>query len=242
MAYNGSMPFPYTTRVSNRAKRLQIRISPAGEIEVVVPRQFDISQAPLFVKQQEAWIARTLQRINRHPAPSLQPIVLPTRVELVALNESWQIGYSDHPRSRHVVKVGSAASIQLVAPNQRGHHAALVNWLHQHAKERLSPWLLSISRELRLPFSQIAIRAQKRRWGSCSAEGRININRNLLFLKPELVRYLFVHELCHTVHLNHSRHFWQLVEQHEPNFRPLHRSLRKAMQEVPRWAQPHATL
>jgi predicted metal-dependent hydrolase len=57
----------------------------------------------------------------------------------------------------------------------------------------------------------------------------------LLFLEPSVVRYLMIHELCHTAHMNHSRRFWDLVARHEPQYRSLDRTLLCGWQRVPWW-------
>ena len=105
----------------------------------------------------------------------------------------------------------------------------------RRAKQQLPPWLQQTSEELGLAYSGVSIRGQRTRWGSCSAKGRINLNYALLFLEPDLVRYLFVHELCHTVHLNHSRRYWELVESKEPHYRYYEKGLKLASSQVPAW-------
>jgi predicted metal-dependent hydrolase len=58
-------------------------------------------------------------------------------------------------------------------------------------------------------FNRVAIRDQKRCWGSCSSKGNLNFSYKLLFLPPCLRDYVVVHELCHLDILNHSEAFWQ---------------------------------
>ena len=112
----------------------------------------------------------------------------------------------------------------------------LQKWLTFMAKEHLMDWLVTLSDELELPFNKVIVRAQKTRWGSCSARKTISINRNLLFLPAPLVRYLFIHELCHTVHLNHSARYWSLVGKVEPDYKRLENELRDASRYIPLWA------
>jgi hypothetical protein len=63
----------------------------------------------------------------------------------------------------------------------------------------------------------------------------VSLNCCLVFQPPEVVRYLLLHELCHTRHMNHSRRFWQLVARFEPNHRTLDRELLGGWQNVPAW-------
>ena len=102
---------------------------------------------------------------------------------------------------------------------------------------RLPPWLEQTGTELGLRYHRCTIRGQKTRWGSCSSRKTISLNYKLLFLPPHLVRYLFVHELCHTRHLNHSARFWGLVQEKEPLYESLEADLTDGSRYVPLWAE-----
>ena len=75
-------------------------------------------------------------------------------------------------------------------------------------------------------YSRVFIRNQKTRWGACSAKGNLGFNYRIAFLPPELADYVIVHELCHLGQFNHSRAFWELVEQQIPNHKELRHELR----------------
>ena len=79
------------------------------------------------------------------------------------------------------------------------------------------------------------IRRQRSRWGSCSTRGTISLNCCLMFQRPQVVRYLMIHELSHTVQMNHSRRFWQTVSRHCPDYRRLDRELLDGWRRVPSW-------
>jgi hypothetical protein len=102
---------------------------------------------------------------------------------------------------------------------------------------QLIPWLRQTSQEIKLPFNRAAVRGQKTLWASCSSKSNISLNFKLLFLPPHLVRYVFIHELCHTIHLNHSRKFWALVAEKEPNYRQYDAELNKAWVYIPEWLE-----
>ena len=79
------------------------------------------------------------------------------------------------------------------------------------------------------------LRCQRTRWGSCSIRGTISVNVCVAFLGQELLRYLLLHELCHTREMNHSRRFWALVGRHEVEYRRLDRELTGGWRSVPGW-------
>jgi predicted metal-dependent hydrolase len=113
--------------------------------------------------------------------------------------------------------------------------AALRRWLSRQAHEHLEPWLAQLASEGGFQYGRVFIKSQRTRWGSCSAEGSISLSLKLLFLPPELVRNVLLHELCHTQERNHSRRFWALLQRHDPEWKSRRKELRAAGSLVPAW-------
>lgn len=58
---------------------------------------------------------------------------------------------------------------------------------------------------------RIAVRDTVSRWGSCSSSGTMSFSWRLAFAPPEVLRYVVMHELAHTKHMDHSPEFWATV-------------------------------
>jgi len=76
-------------------------------------------------------------------------------------------------------------------------------------------------------INRIAIKNQRRRWGSCSSKANLNFNYKIIFLESQFADYLIVHELCHLKEFNHSKKFWNLVEKTIPDYKTINQRLRK---------------
>jgi len=68
-------------------------------------------------------------------------------------------------------------------------------------------------------WNRITVRNQKTRWGSCSSKGNLNFNVALMRAPIEVLDYVVVHELCHRIHLNHSKDFWNEVARVIPEYK-----------------------
>ncbi len=80
------------------------------------------------------------------------------------------------------------------------------------ARDELCSRLKYFSNKHNLPYSKVAFRCQKTRWGSCSPTDNISLNINIAFLPVHLQNYILLHELCHVRHKNHSKSFWALLD------------------------------
>jgi predicted metal-dependent hydrolase len=83
------------------------------------------------------------------------------------------------------------------------------------------------NKHYKFAIGKIRIKNQKSRWGSCSSKGNLNFNYKVVLLPEHLSDYIIVHELCHIGEFNHSRNFWNLVEQTIPDYMGARRELKK---------------
>ena len=220
---------PFAVRVSPRARRLTARVHVGGRVEIVVPVGVNAHTVRDFVQRFTPWIDRKVAAMQCLAVPSE---AVPEHIEFAATGEKFAVEWRKGPRRR---ALPGADRIAVQAADERGARAMLRSWLKRAAYERLAPRLLNLANELNCSVSRVSIRCQRTRWGSCSTRGTVSLNCSLVFLRMEVVRYLFVHELAHTRHMNHSASFWRLVEKIEPDYRRLDRELLASWRTVPGW-------
>ena len=66
---------------------------------------------------------------------------------------------------------------------------------------------------------KVRIKELKYAWGSCSSNKNISINLKLAIKEEKAVEYVVLHEMCHLIHMNHSKSFWNLVEKNMPKYK-----------------------
>ena len=239
----------YKVRVSDRAKHVRLLISIEDGLEIIVPPNYDPRKIPDIVAQKQAWILRNQRKLNERQAflQSQNPHDLPSHIHLRSLQESWQINYQsavgfitiqETKGSPHLDSNNLAQHLLTLSGDISDITACrnlLKLWLKQKAEHHLTKWLWQVSLRLNLPYRTTVIRGQKTLWGSCSRDRNISLNYKLLFLEPDVVEYVLIHELCHTIHMNHSSKFWQLVQQHQANYQALDKSLNQAWRIIPAW-------
>jgi predicted metal-dependent hydrolase len=231
---------PYTIKVSRRARHVSLRINQADGLVVVIPVGFNERRIPEFLAEKADWINRTRKRLARQPRPATPDLAqsLPKRIQLPLTGESWTIEYvTSKTRGITLTQPGSHALRLTGAISSRALcGAALRRWTTRQAKAILPDLLRTTARELGFTIGNISIRNQRTRWGSCSRSKSISLNQKLIFLSPDLVRYVMLHELCHTRIMSHSTRFWSLVASHDPLYKKKIKLLRESAKYLPVWA------
>jgi len=223
------------TRVRDpRAKRIKLTVTERGA-RLTLPPRASLSAGAQFLDQHRDWLAAQLAACTG--ATPLQRDLtshLPLRGQQVPLH--WQSG-----RFVHLIEHESALHFSCPASARQ---SALIRALHDfyiaNARADLGQWLPKYLPGLPRPPSRIRLKALSSQWGSLAPDGTLTLDLALILGQPFAFEYVLVHELCHLIHANHSRAFWDEVEQRCPNWRSARDDLRERGRVLK--AQLHALL
>jgi predicted metal-dependent hydrolase len=224
---------PYLVRRDKRAKRVKLSVCKQRGIIVTIPYRFNMKGLAQLLMPHQDWMNQHYQALQ---IPHIQ--TAPTEMVFAAMNEIWRITYVVSERR---IQTFIRPDHELVLFGQVEHLddclLVLTNWVKQYAGAALEKTVSQLSQEIGLPFNEVVVRYQKSIWGSCTITKTINLNAKLIFLPAALMRYVLIHELCHTKYMNHAKSFWNLVGSFDPDWRQHRSQLKNADQYIPHWLQ-----
>ncbi len=88
-----------------------------------------------------------------------------------------------------------------------------------------------LAEKMDIKIKSLAIRPMKNKWASCSADGNMNFNKQLLELDKELGNYVIVHELLHFNVPNHGKLWKSLMTAYLGDYEKLELKLKRIASE-----------
>jgi len=181
----------------SKRKSVGIVVERTGAVRVLAPKNVSLSEIQRIVMQKQSWIRSKLHHVS----------------------------FTNQKKNRYkdtLPYMGSEIEKIKVSDNK-----ALERWYREQAKvlinERVAFWGHKMGR---FP-SQISVKAQKSRWGSCTSNGQLLLNWRLILAPIEVIDYVIIHELAHLYQMNHSKAFWSIVDQFDPHFKEKRRWLKQ---------------
>ena len=225
VALPASHPIPLRVVTSPRARRYLLRLDEDGAARLVIPRRGSRAEGMRFLERSRDWLQRRhLQWLARRSA-----------------RRPWQDGSTFLFRGEELglrVKCDLLGTTLFFADQiVRGvvtandYRAAVQAHLRRLAERELPPRTRELAQEHGIAIGRVTVRAQKTRWGSCSARGTISLNWRLIHAPPFVRDYLIVHELMHRRQMNHSARYWKLVAEAFPRWREAEAWLKKTRLE-----------
>ena len=212
----------YSVRESRRAKRIIMRLDAKRGLEIVYPRGIrQPAPAEVLVEHQD-WVLETLEKARVWQSTAFQRQYVQGAI-FPYLGDDLRLSLLTSTNGKPSVKrVGARLDVALPPAVEGNDSAALRTaielFYRQQAKLHLPRRTREIAETIGLKYGRVYIRNQKTRWGSCSSKGNLNFNLRLMMAPPAAIDYVIIHELCHLVHMNHSRAFWALVAKHCPDW------------------------
>ncbi|GAB6070780.1 SprT family zinc-dependent metalloprotease [Thiomicrorhabdus hydrogeniphila] len=220
----------YSLPIVLSARRKSIALKQQkGQIVLEVPKAIKAKQLSRLLKANQQWILRRIEVLSEYTAPEFTG---KHGESFSFFGQNYVCAWSS--LSENNVHLSKKNPIQL----QFCHISHLANIsfcdtvsnslkeslccqtiervFKERAYEYLLPKLDFYAQIMDVNYQSLTVKGYKSRWGSCYSDGRIQFNWRLLQAPEWVIDYVVVHELAHLVHANHSRDFWNLVEQHYP--------------------------
>ncbi|MFY9688031.1 MAG: SprT family zinc-dependent metalloprotease [Pseudolabrys sp.] len=197
-------------RRHRQARRYTLRIHTAGrEIVLTMPPRGSLREAHAFAQTHHAWIASRLRRLP-DAIPFAHGAVLPLR------GVEHHIEHRRGVRGTVWIEKRAGENLLCVAGDEAHVSRRLRDFLKREAKHDLEVASRHAAQALGVHFRRISLRDPSSRWGSCSSTGVLSYSWRLILAPTFVLEYLAAHEVAHLVEMNHSHHFWRLVEQIYP--------------------------
>ena len=214
-----------TLKRSVHASNIRIRVAPDGRLRASLPLY-----APIFLVKRLVKSSRTELRalLTQHYGDSTFTAGMQigkSHTLLVRPTTAKTATTKRHGQQIIVMLPGNQAMEDVSV--QRVVRDAVIGALRLEAKSYLPKRLAFLAEKHGFSYQKVRFSHASGRWGSCSSNGTISLNIALMKLPFELIDYVLIHELSHTLQMNHSDKFWQLVETADSNYRQHRRELKK---------------
>lgn len=91
-------------------------------------------------------------------------------------------------------------------------------WYRKEAKNYLSKRIDFLAQKHNFKYNRLFVRDSQNKWGNCSKDKNISLNWRLIKVPVQVIDYVILHELCHTVILKHTQAFWLKLSTVCPNY------------------------
>lgn len=207
-------PITYTL-VTKQVKNINMRISSKGEVVVSANPFVPMDKIDDFVSSKVSWIVKHQKSMQERSQKSMID-------------------------DKHIVLFGNSLKIRKTT-GKYNHVSYDKDTLYVQCREQADPekvirqFLDKLCRDVfldiatltfrslsdyHLEFPDVKIRDMKSRWGSCTpAKNSITLNRKLIHYPFELIEYVVLHEFVHFIQPNHSKAFYNIIENYMPDYK-----------------------
>ncbi|MEO2071318.1 MAG: SprT family zinc-dependent metalloprotease [Zunongwangia sp.] len=213
----GSEEITYTLKYSNR-KTLGIAVHPDRSTEVNAPEGSSLDKIEEKVRKRAAWILKQQDHFLAFEPRNTERRYIAGESHLyLGRQYQLQIMESDQERVKHTGRY-----FEVRTQDTKKAKALMEKWYLEKAKiwfGKLAEPLIKRFEKYKVKPSKIEIRKMNYRWGSCSPKGRILLNPELIKAPKACIEYVIVHELCHLVHQDHTKAFFDLQQREFPEWK-----------------------
>lgn len=212
------------TLIRSKRKTAVIQIQKDGSVVVRAPQRLAKKEIDRFVQQKSEWISFHQDKIKRERERQGSFSFLDGRFPL--LGAMFPVEYLDEGKPFY-----HKGTFFLCKGSEEELCAQAQQLYRKIAREELSRRVAFYAQKMGVSPTAIRINGAKGRWGSCSGKNSLNFSWRLMMAPEHAVNYVVVHELCHILHHDHSKEFWQEVEHFFPDWKECRNILAQTSQK-----------
>lgn len=191
-----------------------------GELIVKVPHQVSQEQALKFIREKESWLIRKIAQGNVRKANHNQREYTHESKHLL-LGKTFTLNIVETNKRTEPLFADTSLTIYVRGEDQA--KIALRKWYTKIAPSLFSSIIAPIITDFSVRYSKSPSTMEYKYvtsyWGQCSSRGCIKLNIELLRAPRECIEYIIAHELCHLIHQNHSKRFYDLLTEFMPDWK-----------------------
>lgn len=220
------MPVMIDRIIRSKRRTIALVVETDGSVTVRAPLRASDRLILQFVEKHAGWVEKKNAEM-RAVVPFSPKQYLPGE-SFLYLGQAYPLEIVKDQKRKLVLEDGFrlADSVQTAA------EMVFQDWYRQQASRMIRARVAFFAERHQFNYKKIRISSARTRWGSCSSKGTLSFSWRLILTPPEVIDYVVVHELAHTVHHNHSKRFWKLVEKLLPDYRERQKRLKQFGQLV----------
>lgn len=191
------------------SRNIRMRIDNSGIVKVSLPFYTSYFIAKNFVNNNISWIENKLLSLSLR---GNKYYYLGKNIRLIKINYTNIKNFNYILNEDFLIIEGNLNSDM----SDEEHY---FNWLRKKANEYIPNKVKEFSKKYNFDYNSVRIKNLNSRWGSCSSKKNLSFNLKLMYFNYKIIDYVLVHELCHLKEMNHSKKFWNLVEEIVPDYK-----------------------
>ncbi len=205
--------------IFRKRKTLSIEVEAPNIITVIAPEGATEDRILETVKTKSKWIVQKLFEIKEMEYRKREKqYVNGESFIYMGRNYSLQIVQDDKVKLPEAKLIRGKFYVYTYSKDDNKIKQALENWYKDKAKEKLHERVEYYQNYFDIKPTKIIVKDQRKRWGSCTGEQELLFNWRCIMAPSPVLDYIVVHEMCHLIHKNHSKEFWQLLKRVLPDY------------------------
>ena len=193
------------------------KICKDGTVEVRTPLLYTVNDMTKFLQQHWRWLTNHYDKIVENAESQNKKFISGETHYFLGEKYELKVVGSDSNSVKIIDNylIVNCKSDELV-------EKTLLNWYKKMAVKKfneLLPPIIESFRKYNVSPRKFTIRDMRSRWGSCSRQGNISLNLQLIKLNENCIKQVMVHEMCHLVYFDHQSGFYSLMDKEFPEWK-----------------------